>query len=140
MKRFIAPAMVVLCLTASLWGAEPTTSPARRLWLVVTRKMFTADLKPLVERRRREGFDVAVSTLAANKAIASLKRRPSFILLVGDDQPGKQAENWYLPAPRGKLYRWRSVQPGSWRSPSPSGSVTPSWVPGPRSWMLKLDP
>ena len=103
--------MVVLCLTASLGGLEPTTSPARRLWLVVTRKMFTTDLKPLVERRRRDGFDVAVSTLTAEKAIASLKRRASFILLVGDDQPGNQADNWYLPAPRRKLYRWRSVQP-----------------------------
>jgi len=103
--------MVVLCLTASLGALEPTTSPAGRLWLVVTRKMFTADLKPLVERRRREGFDVAVSTLATAKAIASMKRRPAFVLLVGDDQPGNQTENWCMPAPRRKLYRWRSVQP-----------------------------
>ena len=102
--------MIVLCLTASLGAVEPATSPAGRLWLVVTRKMFTADLKPLVERRRGEGFDATVSTLAADKAIASVKRRPSFILLVGDDQPGSQGENWYLPAPRRKLYRWRSVQ------------------------------
>ncbi|MDP6546025.1 MAG: C25 family cysteine peptidase [Phycisphaerae bacterium] len=111
MKRFIAPAMIVLCLTAWLGAVEPTTARAGRLWLVVTRKMFTADLKPLVERRRREGFDVAVSTLAPDKAIASMKRRPSFILLVGDDQPASRTENWYLPAPRRKLYRWRSVQP-----------------------------
>ena len=111
MKRFVSAAMVVLCLTASLGAREPTTSPAGRLWLVVTRKMFTADLKPLVERRRREGFDVALSTLAPDKAIASMKRRASFILLVGDDQGGSQKENWYLPAPRRKLYRWRSVQP-----------------------------
>ena len=54
MKQFVATAMIVLCLTASLGAREPTTSPAGRLWLVVTRKMFTADLKPLVERRRRE--------------------------------------------------------------------------------------
>jgi len=103
--------MVVFCLTASLGAGEPTTSPTGRFWLVVTRKMFTADLKPLIERRRREGFDTAVSTLAADKAIASAIRRPSFILLVGDDQGGSQGENWYLPSPRRKLYSWRSVQP-----------------------------
>jgi hypothetical protein len=73
--------------------------------------MFTDDLKPLVERRRREGFNTAVSTLPADKAIASQKRRPAFILLVGDDQIGKQNEDWQVPSPRSKLYRWRSVQP-----------------------------
>jgi hypothetical protein len=111
MKQLVAPVMVVLCLTASLRGIEPPKAPPKRLWLVITRKMFTADLKPLVDRRRREGFDAIVSTLPADKAIASMKRRPSFILLVGDDQTGKQSENWYLPAARHKLYRWRSVQP-----------------------------
>ena len=102
--------MVLLCLTVSVRGAEPSTSPKGRLWLVVTRKMFLDDLKPLIEHRRGEGFDVAVSTLAPAKAIAAQKKRPAFILLVGDDQPGKQAENWYLPSPRRDLYRWRRDQ------------------------------
>jgi hypothetical protein len=104
--------MVLLCLTASLGGAQPRGAPPKRLWLVITRNMFTADLKPLVDRRRREGFDVSVSTLpAAIKTIAAQKRRPAFILLVGDDQAGKQGEKWYLPSPRRKMYRWHASQP-----------------------------
>ena len=121
--------MVVLCLTASLGGIEPTTSRAKRLWLVVTRKMFTAELKPLIERRRGEGFEPAVSTLAPEKAIASLKRRPSFILLVGDDQPESRTANWYLPAPRRKLYRWRSVQPQSFAADMLLGDFDKDLVP-----------
>ena len=111
MKRLTAPAMILLCLTLSLSGAEPAKSPTKRLWLVISRKMFLTDLKPLVEHRRKEGFDVAVSTLTATKAIKAQKRTPAFILLVGDDQPGKQNKNWYLPSPRRKLYRWHASQP-----------------------------
>ncbi|MBT3202085.1 MAG: hypothetical protein HN350_19455, partial [Phycisphaerales bacterium] len=110
MKRLIASTMILLCLTVSLQGTEPPPSPKGRLWLVVTRKMFLDDLKPLIEHRRSEGFDVAVSTLATSKAIAAQKKRPAFILLVGDDQPGKQTEAWYLPSPRRDLYRWRRDQ------------------------------
>ena len=121
--------MAVLFLAVSLEGAEPAGSPKGRLWLVVTRKMFTDDLKPLVERRRKEGFDVAVSTLNAAGAIAAQKRRPAFILLVGDDQPGKQSENWYLPSPRRKMYRWHASQPRQFAADMLLGDFNKDLIP-----------
>jgi len=83
---------------------------AARTWLAITREAFTAALKPLADARRADGFDVVVSTAAPDKAIASLKQRPAYILLVGDDQGGAEDKSWYLRSPRRKLYRWRSVQ------------------------------
>jgi hypothetical protein len=97
----------MVCFATSLFGEAAD----ERIWLVVTREMFVNDLKPLVERRRAEGFDARVSTLAPDKAIASLKRRPSYILLVGDDQPESKSEKWRVPSPRRELYRWRTSQP-----------------------------
>ena len=82
----------------------------KRLWLVITRPMFAKAIRPLADRRRTDGFQVAVSTDPPPKAIGSSKRRPAFILLVGDDQSGKRGEPWYVPAKRRKLYRWRATQ------------------------------
>jgi hypothetical protein len=108
MKQLISLLALVLCVTTSLVGAEPTQ---RRIWLVVTRDIFTDELKPLIEKRRSDGFDVRVSTLKPDKAIASLKRRPSYILLVGDGGPAGKPAAWLVPSPRSKLYRWRQIQP-----------------------------
>ena len=84
--------------------------PDRAVWLAVTTPALAPAVKPLADRRRRGGFEAIVSTRKPLTAIADLKRRPSFILLVGDDQSGKQTQPWYLPAPRRRLYRWRAVQ------------------------------
>ncbi len=108
MKQFISSLAIVLCVITSLAGAEPDQ---RRIWLVVTRDIFTDALKPLLKKRRSDGFDVHVSTLKPEKAIASLKRRPGYILLVGDDGPDSKSAAWLVPSPRSKLYRWRQVQP-----------------------------
>lgn len=107
MKRHTVSIAVALCVAASLTAAE---APKGRIWLVVTRKMFVDDLKPLADRRRAKGFDVRISLLPPDKAVASLKQRPAYILLVGDDQLQGETEKWLLPAPRRKLYRWRSAQ------------------------------
>jgi len=80
------------------------------IWLVVTRPMFEGVLRPLADKRVKDGFEVVVSTQSVREAVAALKRQPAFLLLVGDDQPGAEDQPWYIPSPRRQLYRWRATQ------------------------------
>lgn len=104
----------VLCcvLLGSLAGAAPPGAKPgdKPIWLVVTRPMFVEALKPLIGRRANEGFEAAVSTESPDKALAGLRHRPAFVVLVGDDQPGGAGKPWFVPARRMKLYRWQGSQ------------------------------
>ena len=46
----------------------------------------------LAEHRAKQGFETVVSTESLDKALAGLPRKPSFILLVGDDEGGQEAQ------------------------------------------------
>ncbi|MCK4294343.1 MAG: hypothetical protein KAY65_14185 [Planctomycetes bacterium] len=103
-----------LCLLAA-----PSPRPAlavgdgandKPVWLVVTRPTFLEAIKPLDEKRSKDGFKTVISTRPPAQAIADLKRRPAFLLLIGDDQPGEEKQPWYLPSRTRKLYRWRALQ------------------------------
>ena len=97
--------------TGFLWAAAAQAPGADRgLHLIVTRPMFTDAVAPLAAHRRKEGFRVVVSTKLPAKAIADAWRL-AFVLLVGDDQPGKVAEPWYLPARRVRGHYWFARRP-----------------------------
>jgi len=91
---------------------QPPVKKAERkpIWLVVTRPIFQEAIKPLEDKRTKDGFRAVISTLPVTEAIATLKYRPAFLLLVGDDQPGEEKQPWYVPSPRRQLYRWRAAQ------------------------------
>jgi len=105
------------CLWAALvaLAAEPVFGQVRMqedkpIWLVVTRPMFSGTLKPLAKMRQRDGFETIISTRPVAETLATLKRQPAFLLLVGDYQPAQEMEPWYVATRTRKLYRWRATQ------------------------------
>ena len=71
----------MLAMLISPVVAEETPKP---IWLAVVKPIFVEALTPLANERREEGFDVIVSTLPVDQALAAAGRRPAFLLLVGD--------------------------------------------------------
>ena len=127
-RRIVQLAAVVLLSTSSP-AATGADDPAKPIWLVVTRPIFTETLKPLAQRREKDGFEVVISTAPLAKAVDSLGRRAAFLLLVGDDQPGRQDQPWYLPSPRRKGYRWSSHQPMQFAADAVVGDFDGDLVP-----------
>ena len=104
--------VVLVGLLAAIRLASSTGSSQaaeqKPLWLAVSRVEFAEAIEPLAEKRRSDGFQVLVSAKTVEEATAESPRRPDFLLLVGDDEPGQEQAPWYLPAKRVELYRWRS--------------------------------
>jgi len=101
--------LMVMLFAAPVLADNEATSE-KPIWLVVTRPAFLEAIKPLAEMRNKDGFETVISTRPVPEAIAALKHRPAFLLFVGDDEPGKQKELWYVPSRRRKFYRWRVTQ------------------------------
>ena len=99
------------------------------IWLVVTRPTFQEAIKPLAEKRGKEGFETVVSTKHINEVIGTLKCRPAFLLLVGDDQPGEDKQPWYVPSQRRQLYRWRAPQGKEFASDTILGDFDGDLIP-----------
>ena len=109
-KRFLWVFLAcLLCFVVHPWPvkAEEAHKP---IWLVVTRPLFIKAIQPLVGHRHKEGFETVISTESASEAISSLPRAPAFVLLVGDDEAGREKEAWYLASRRVEKYRWKSAQ------------------------------
>lgn len=105
--------LVVLASAVLLAGLPARAAPPvteKPLWLAVARTELASALEPLAEKRRQDGFEVVISTKSIAESLAASPRRPHFLLLVGDDEPGKEEAAWYLAAQRKKLYRWRAAQ------------------------------
>ncbi len=130
MRRSELTYLLLALLTSVALCAEaaPATQPARPLWLVVARPMFRAPLAPLLEHRRKD-FDVRLATGSIAEAIEACPRRPDYVLLVGDDQPGKEDEPWYLPARRFDQHRWHKGQAPTYASDSIYGDVDDDELP-----------
>ncbi len=118
--------MVIVLWSCSGFCGEEAPKP---LWLVVGREGLVKPIEPLAEYRRKEGFQAVVSTLAVEKALAASPRRPDFLLLVGDDEPGQEKAPWYLPARRMKLYRWRRAQREQFASDAAWGDLDGDLIP-----------
>lgn len=120
-----------LILAAALLLAAPAGAgePAKPIWLLVTRPMFADSLRPLVQHRQQDGFEAVVSRQPVAEAIKSQPRRPAFVLLVGDDEEGRQAEPWYLPARRANAYCWHGTQPDQFPTDAAYGDIDGDGVP-----------
>jgi hypothetical protein len=101
--------LVAVAVLSFCGGARGEDSP-KPLWLVVGSEELVAPIGPLAEHRRKEGFETVVSTKGVAEALAAAARRPDYLLLVGDYQPGQADAVWYLPARTMDYYRWRSTQ------------------------------
>jgi hypothetical protein len=124
---------LVVLAPAAVWAESPAAvaQPAtgKPLWLAVARAELAPALAPLAEKRRQDGFEVVVSTKPIAASLAAMPRRPQFLLLVGDDEPGKEKAVWYLAAQRRKLYRWRAEQAPEYASDMAWGDLDGDGVP-----------
>ena len=107
-------------------GAADDDKP---IWLVVTRAAFVEAIRPLARERREQGFDAVISTASASSAITGLKRRPAFILLVGDAGRGQERLPWHIPAEWRELYRWQAQQEEHFASDAILGDFDGDLVP-----------
>jgi hypothetical protein len=124
--RRVARVLAALGMAAA-GGALAGEPPAPPLWVAVGPPGLVEAVEPLAARRKAEGFEVVVSAKPVAEALAAVPdfevlpallrgnkpfqlKRAAFLLLVGDDEPGKEAEPWSLPAKRRALYRWRDAQ------------------------------
>lgn len=107
-RRLIGGVVPLVLLLLALPCVADDETPGNKLYLMVTREKFTEAIRPLIEKRRAEGFEVVISLKPPAEAISALPRPPDLLLLIGDDQPGKEERSWYVPAKRMKRYRWRA--------------------------------
>ncbi len=120
---------VALLLALSLAFAGQAHAEAKPLWVVVTRSSLEKGLEPLAEKRKADGFEVVVSTEGIDKTLKGLTRAPDYILIVGDAQPQKKAEPWYMPTKSMQMYRWSKDQPKRFASDAAWGDLDSDGVP-----------
>jgi hypothetical protein len=122
MRKLISKSLLhsFLCLAAVLSTADALATDRganqKPIWLVVTRPSFVQAVKPLEQKRAKDGFETLISTQTIAEAIAGLNRQPAFLLLVGDCQPGEEKQPWHIPTQTRKLYRWRASQRNNFAS------------------------
>lgn len=121
--------LFAIALALPLWSGSTSAAEEKPLWLAVGSSDLTEPLKPLVEKRRSERFETVVSNKSVEEALAASSRRPDFLLLVGDDEPGQEKSSWFVSAKRKQLYRWRSVQPQDFPSDAAWGDFGSDGIP-----------
>ena len=128
-KKLLRLILCLLVILAAKRASAANQEHEKPIWLAVTRPIFVQAIKPLEEKRNTEGFETVISTQPVSEAIDALKRQPAFLLLVGDDEPGKENESWYIPSRRRKLYRWRTSQENEFASDTLWGDFDGDLVP-----------
>jgi hypothetical protein len=118
-----------LLIALALPGRAIAAEGQKPLWLAVGNAELVKPLAALAEKRRGEGLQTVISTRPVDQALAASARRPDFLLLVGDDEPGEETQPWYLAAKRRKLYRWRRVQAEQFASDAAWGDLDGDLVP-----------
>lgn len=117
---------LILSLVAITAVADEDRRP---VWLVVGPPGLIEAIEPLARHRRAEGLETIISTKSVEAALSSAPRRPTFLLLVGDDQPGNEGRSWRLPTKRRKLYRWRASQAEEFAADAQWGDVDQDLIP-----------
>jgi len=130
MRRLFLATWWLVVLLGPASGATEGPTGEKPIWLVVTRPMFVGAIQPLAERRAKEGFETVISTESPEKAVAGLKRRPAFVVMVGDDlAPGSADQPWSVPMRRMELYRWQGMQAKTFASDMAWGDVDGDGMP-----------
>lgn len=130
MAKVLLICLAALLLSASLgFCADGPAAVDKPIWLAITKPVLEKELRPLAEMRRKEGFDVVVTTRPAEDAIKALPRQPAFIVLVGDEQTDDADQPWRVPARRMEMYRWRQQQPKHFVSDMAWGCMDKDMVP-----------
>ena len=101
----------------------------RPIWLAVGPPRLIEAIEPLARHRRAEGLETIISAKSVEAALSSAPRRPTFLLLVGDDQPGEEGQFWCLPTKHRQLYRWRASQAEEFAADAQWGDVDQDLIP-----------
>ncbi len=108
--------------------SRPTEPP---LWVAIVAPALQEAIAALADHRRNRGFEVVVMSGDPGVALAKLERRPSYIVLVGDEvaSGAAGAEPWRVASKWRPLYRWRSVQREQFAADALWGDVDGDLVP-----------
>lgn len=133
MRNLVLSSLLFLCLLALLlaspaWATDDEANK-KPIWLVVTRPIFLEAIRPLQQERCKNGLKTVISTRPVTEAIANLKCRPAFLLLVGDCLVSEEEQHWYVPCRRRKLYRWRVSQKKEFASDALWGDFDGDLIP-----------
>ncbi len=113
LARFTIIAAVLLAFTL----AEAIAETNRPVWVCITRPALANAIKPLAGKRTKDGFDVRIiSTDNPAEELSKLTSQIDYLLIVGDDQPGKADQPWYVPTKQVPAYRWDSRQASEYAS------------------------
>ena len=126
-EKEAGPVVIVAMAPEKAPGLDGAQAP---VWLAVTRPMFEKALEPLAQERRKQGFEVIVSTEDPAKAVKGIEGRlPLYIVLVGDatDKAGKMP--WHVPTKKRELYRWKHTQSELFSTDSLWGDLDHDLVP-----------
>ncbi len=128
MRRILLLVCLVGPAAAGAGPAVPGSRP-KPLWLVVTRPALAGAAAPLAAHRRAEGFETVVTTKPVATAIAGAPRPPAFVLLLGDDEAGREDAPWYVPARRLPKTRWGPFQDREFASDAAWGDLDGDLLP-----------
>lgn len=126
-----APAAVELeCGPVS--ALRPVLRPSEApLWVAIVAPALREALAALADHRRNRGFEVVVASGVPAEVLAELDRRPSYIVLVGDEvgAGAARAQPWRVASKWRPLYRWRSEQREQFAADALWGDVDGDLVP-----------
>src|SRR5262245_27680879 len=100
--RFLAVVLFPLALHAA---AE------RPLWLACGPADLLKSLEPLAKLREAEGLETLMLPLQPDEALAKAPRRPSFMVIVGDDERDSDASPpWLARTKQMPFHAWQEKQ------------------------------
>ena len=99
------------------------------LWVAVGHENLQRAAQPLIELRRREGFDIVLTKPPVKDALATLKEKPDYLLLLGDDLLTDDPPANLLVGERHALYRWQATQPETFVSDAIFGDLDHDGIP-----------
>jgi len=116
--------MIRLLFTFALSFASVAACAAEApLWLVVGPAELTAAAEQLVRHREAEGMRALVANGTIEAALAAAPAKPSYLLIIGDEDPAKANAPYRVPAQQRELYRWRLTQATQFASDAAWGDL-----------------
>ncbi len=132
--RGFLPGLFPLCmLVLTLGGSSLSQGAPPPLWVLIGEDALREASRPLADYRKSEGLEVIGKRPPWAEAIASLPRKPDYIVLLGDDllqfPASPDSVAGWLPGERRSLYRWRATQPEAYVSDAVIGDLDQDGIP-----------